>query len=158
MVGAVRNIIGRGDQRAQDGLFAHNPGIGENIGRTRRGICQHADVRQPAGLFRHPLFFQPLGCGNHIDRVTVREQFLNRVEDQLVILAIEITLPDLAGDVIPFAVIQQQAAEQRLLRFKRLGWLLSSDRASVGSSGQIGGTNGSASVASVRGASNGQWS
>jgi predicted aspartyl protease len=41
-------------------------------------------------------------------------------EDAAVVVAVEIRLGDLVGDAVPGAVVEQQAAEQRLLGLDRM--------------------------------------
>jgi hypothetical protein len=67
-------------------------------------------------MLRLPVLLQRLINGNHVRRLAEFDEACNLTEDAAVIVSIKISLIDDVADTLPYGVVDQQTAQQRLLR------------------------------------------
>ncbi len=108
------------DQRPQHRAFPEDPGVGSGVGCARRFVRYRCQVLEPPGLFEFAATFQALGNGDDIAGIRVFGKGRDGGKDQAVVFAIEVLVRDDVCDLVPGAVIEHEAAEQRLLRFDRM--------------------------------------
>ena len=109
------DFIADGHQLAQHRPLMHDLGIAADIGRRRRRVGDFAQIGKAAGLLDLVGLLDGLEHGDHVGRTGGIDQLADMREDAAVIVAIEIRLADDIGDALPGIVVEQQAAEQRLL-------------------------------------------
>ena len=118
--GAGGDIVADGDQLSEHGPLVDDFGIAANIGRRRRGVGDFAQIGHAARLLDLVALFDGLVDRHHVGRLAHRDQFADVGEDAPVVVAVEIALGDDIGDAVPGRVVEQQAADQRLLGLDRM--------------------------------------
>src|SRR5690606_31989412 len=125
--GAAFGIVrARGDvaadlyQLSQQRAVADDPRVGTNIGRARRVLDELCEVAETARSLELPLPAELLADRHGVRRLVQVDELGDRAEDQAVIGAVEMLRGDDVRDLIPRALVEQQAAEQRLLGLDRV--------------------------------------
>ena len=115
------NVLGRINQLPQHRTLVHRFGIGANIGRRRRGLCQLGQIGMAASGLKLPGGQQPVSDGNDVNRLPQINQFGDLAKDGAVLGAIEIFGCNEFCDGVPAIGRQQQAAYDRPLGLDGLG-------------------------------------
>ena len=110
------------DQLAHHRLFTHDRGIGLDVGRARRLVRQHPQVRKTADLVERFQASEFLGQGYDVERPVGLRQAGDCGIHQLVFEAIEVLFADLIGNPVPCAVVQHETTEYGLLGLQRMRW------------------------------------
>ena len=110
------DFIRGGDQLPQYRPFANNFGVALDIGRRWRVRSQFAEVGQPAGTLALARCIQCFGDGDDVGRLGIFKQILDLPENAPVFVPVKVGIRNLIADAIPGLVIQQQAANNGLLR------------------------------------------
>jgi hypothetical protein len=118
--GTGGDLVAHRHQLAQDRPLAHDLGIALDVGRRRRVVGDLPEVGHAAGLLGLRGLFQGLEHRHHVGRATGLDQARDVAEDAAVVVTVEIRLGNLVGDAIPGAVVEHQAAEQRLFGLDRM--------------------------------------
>ena len=121
IIGIPSNIRSNFRQLADNGALAHDFRIALDIGSGRRVLSQGNQIVETAGCFQIVVPLQLLLNGNDVGRTAGIDQQLECLKNQTVFAAVEVALADQIGNFIPSGIFQQQTAEQRLLRFNRMG-------------------------------------
>ena len=125
LVAHAGDVLAGGDEAAQHRALAHDLGIGLDVGGARGVRRQAAQVAQAPGFLQAVLLAQVLGKGDEVAGLAGRHlKLADGVEDQPVVLGVEVLLADLVGQLVPGPVVEQQAAQHRLLGFDGMGRML----------------------------------
>ena len=119
-VRAAGDTCGGVNQITQNGALAHNVGVGADVRGARGIVGDGSQISEPACVLQLVIFFQPLGDGHHIRRAARFDQRGNGAVDEAVFLAVEVVRGDFIGDPVEGLPVQQQSAEDGLLRLNRL--------------------------------------
>ena len=119
--GVLGDILGHMDQLPQDAALAHDIRVGVDIGSTGRIAGQFGQIVHAAHIVQLVQMSQRLRHGDQVTGLFLFHQLPDDGKDLAMLLAIEIFRADPLGDVIPGAVIQQQATQNGLFRLQGIG-------------------------------------
>ena len=102
-------------------MFAHDIGIGTDIGCTGGILGQRRQVGLAAHVVQLLAALQLLGQGHHVEGLLLVGQDTDHAKDKLVLAAVEIFRPHPVGHLVPGAVVQHQSTDDRLLGLHRVG-------------------------------------
>ena len=119
-VRARRDVAADLDELAQHRVVADDARVGADVGRARRVLDEAREIRQAARRLELPEALQVLADGDGVGRLVALDERGDGREDQAMVGAIEIVGGDDVGDLVPGALIEHEAAEQRLLGFDRV--------------------------------------
>jgi hypothetical protein len=114
------DFVGDGNQPAQHRAIAHDFRIAADIGRAWRVLRQRVQVSQTADVFRLARRAERFVHRDHIGRTRGRDQLADMLEDDSVVVTVEVALREEVGDAVPCRIVEQQAAQHRLLGFDRM--------------------------------------
>ena len=110
------------DQAPQERALADDLRIGADIGRGRRVARQAPQVGETAGSFQPAIAVQVFRGCDHVGGLAAGDQLGQRTEYQLVVGAVEIVSDDDVANLVPGRRVDEQPANDRLLRFHRMRW------------------------------------
>jgi hypothetical protein len=108
------------DELAQHRVLAHDLRVGAHIGGARRLLDEARDVVETARGGELTEALEMLTDRYRVGRLAAFDERADYLEDQAVIGAIEVVDVDGVGDLIPGALVEHEAAEQRPFRFDRV--------------------------------------
>ena len=91
-----------------------------------------AEVGQAAGAVLVLARLDRLGDRDHVGRLALLDQLGDVAEDAAVVVAVEILGRDQVGDLVEGLVVEQQAAQQRLLGLDRMRRHLQREQLGIG--------------------------
>jgi len=116
------NLVSRRHQLPQHRTLANDLRVTPDIG-GRWGIRRKfAEIGEATGLIALPGRIESFGNGNDIRRFGVFQQLADLPENPPVLVAIEIAVRDQIADPVPGLIVEQQAAEHRLLGLDGVRW------------------------------------
>ena len=120
MIGLLGNLVGGNDEGTQNRVVADDPRIGHEIGHARGVFGQTGQIGQITDLLQVVLRGQLVGDCHHVNRAVGIRKVRHCLEYDLMVLVVKIPVRHHGTDIIPLVVVEQQAAEKRLLGLKRL--------------------------------------
>ena len=120
VVGGIGDLAGGGRELAQDRAFAHDLRVMADVGGGRHVLHERAQVREAADVVELLHRLQRLRQRHHVDRLALAAQLRDVPVDDAVRIAVEIVLADDVADAVRGLVVEQQAAQDRLLRLQRM--------------------------------------
>ena len=111
-----------GDQRelALHRALAHQLGVAPHVERAGGVVRQRRQVGRAAGLVLVLAALDRLEHRDHVGRAGLLDQARDVAPDAAVVVAVEVLAGDQVGDLVERLVVEQQRAEQRLLRLHRV--------------------------------------
>jgi hypothetical protein len=126
---------------AQDRAFADDLGITADVRRRWRAVGDFTEIGQAAGLIDFVGLFDRFIHSHHVGRPATLDQLADMAKNPPVIVAIKIAFTDDIRNAIPSAVIEQQAADQRLFRLDRMRRQTQGRDFEIGGGGRLKRTN-----------------
>ena len=120
VVRGVRDLPGGRSELAQDRALAHDRRVVPDIGGGRHVLHERPQIRQPADIIELLHRRERFRDRHDVRRLAVAEQPDDVRIDQPVRLAVEIGLAERIADAVGSFVVEQQAAQHRLLRLDRV--------------------------------------
>ena len=109
------DFVADGDQLAQHGTLAHDLGVAPDVGGRGRVVGDLAEIGEATGLIDLVRLFDGLKHRHHVGRTAHLDQLADVAEDAAMVVAVEIGLAHHVADAVPGGIVEQQAADQRLL-------------------------------------------
>jgi hypothetical protein len=128
------NFVADRDELPHDRALAHDLGVAADVVRRRRVLREARQVGEPARPLLVLARLDRLGDRDDVGGLALLDELGDVPEDAPVIVAIEIVDRDRVADAIPRAVVEEQPAENRLLRLDRVRRDLQADELAVGRS------------------------
>jgi len=128
--GSGSDLVAGCHQLAQDGALAHDLGVAADVAGTGHVLRQRVQVTQTTRGIGMALVLQLLEDRDHIGRFGGVDQRTNGSVDQLVLMAVKVTVDQQIPHPIPCAVVEQQTTEHAgfgfdgVRRHTQLGHLL----------------------------------
>nr|GEU28419.1 hypothetical protein [Tanacetum cinerariifolium] len=115
--GLARDLVGHGDQLAQDRAVAHDLGIAADVGSRWRVLRHGVQVRQAAHVVGLAQLREVLEDGNDVGRLGAVDHLDDLLEDDAVVVTVKVFRVHHVGDTVERGVIAQQAANDGLFCF-----------------------------------------
>ena len=116
LVAAHRDLGAGLDQRAQDRLVLHDARVVGDVGGGRHALGQLGQIRRAADVLQLVAPAQRVGERDQIDRLVALAELDDRAHDLAVRLAVEVLRDDQLDGTVEGVVVEQDAAQHRLLR------------------------------------------
>ncbi len=107
----LADVVGHADQLPEDGTLADDIRVRGDIAGPRGVFGERGEIRETAGVLELLMAVQPLRHGNDVAGFAFAIERGDGLEDDAMILAVEVFSVDVPGNLLPDAVIQQDAAE-----------------------------------------------